>query len=183
VVKKDFLNSPRRVVVHQYFCIFGVFKLLMRKSLSRSLIFVLSGLIILVFSCIQGSCFDETESYLKASFYNTSFGKIVAPDSLTLYGLNRDSIIYDKVADLTLALIPLNDTAQSSTFVIKINGITDTIEFRYSSYPHLISKECGYTYYHHLDAAPVFTKHIIDSILIDSPTVTNLKIENITIKY
>jgi hypothetical protein len=169
--------------VHHYFCIFGVFKLLMRKAVSRSLIFVLFGLIILVFSCIQGSCFDETESYLKASLYSTSFSKIVAPDSLTLFGLNRDSIIYDKVANLTLALFPLNDTAQSSSFVIKINGVTDTIEFRYSSYPHLISKECGYTYYHHLDAAPIFTKHIITDITIESATITNLKIENIQISY
>jgi hypothetical protein len=155
----------------------------MRKIVPRSLIPVLSGLIIILYSCAQASCFDETESYLKASLYNTSFSKILAPDSLTLYGMNRDSIIYNKVADLTVALIPLNDTAQRSSFVIKINGITDTIEFRYSSYPHLISKECGYTYYHHLDTLPIFTKHIIDTILIESSTITNLKIENITIKY
>ena len=155
----------------------------MRKVVPRSLISVLSGLIIILFSCVQGSCFDETESYLKASLYNNSFGKILAPDSITLYGLNRDSIIYNKVADVTLALIPLNDTAQSSTFVIKINGITDTIEFRYSSYPHLISKECGYTYYHHLDSDPIFTKHIITDILIENSTITNLKIENIQISY
>lgn len=155
----------------------------MRKIVPRSLIPVLSGLIIILYSCAQASCFDETESYLKASLYNTSFSKILAPDSLTLYGMSRDSIIYNKVADLTVALIPLNDTAQRSSFVIKINGITDTIEFRYSSYPHLISKECGYTYYHHLDTLPIFTKHIIDTILIESSTITNLKIENITIKY
>jgi hypothetical protein len=155
----------------------------MRKIVPQSLIPVLSGLIIILFSCAQGSCFDETESYLKASLYNTSFSKILAPDSLTLYGMNRDSIIYNKVADLTIALIPLNDTAQSSSFVIKINGITDTIEFLYSSYPHLISKECGYTYYHHLDTLPIFTKHIITDISIENSTITNLKIENIQISY
>jgi len=155
----------------------------MRKVVPRSLISVLSGLIIILFSCVQGSCFDETESYLKASLYSNSFSKVVAPDSLSLYGLNRDSIIYNKTAEVTLALIPLNDTAQTSTFVIKIDGITDTIEFRYSSYPHLISKECGYTYYHHLDSDPIFTKHIISEVIIDNATVTNLKIENITIKY
>src|ERR1035437_8920572 len=148
----------------------------MRKIVPRSLIPVLSGLIIILYSCAQASCFDETESYLKASLYNTSFAKILAPDSLTLYGMSRDSIIYNKVADLTVALFPLNVTAQRSSFVIKINAITDTIEFRYSSYPHLISKECGYTYYHHLDTLPIFPKHIIDTILIESSTITNLKI-------
>jgi hypothetical protein len=155
----------------------------MRKVIPRSLIPVLSGLIIIIYSCAQASCFDETESYLKASLFSNSFNKVVAPDSLTLYGMNRDSIIYDKVAGLTVALLPLNDTAQSSSFVIKINGITDTIEFRYSSYPHLISKECGYTYYHHLDTVPIFTKHIITDIALENPTITNQKIENIIIKY
>ena len=52
-----------------------------------------------------------------------------------------------------------------ATFVIKINGVTDTIEFQYSSYPHLISKECGYTFYHHLDTVTNFTKHIIKRYL------------------
>ncbi len=155
----------------------------MRKVIPRSLIPVLSGIIMILYSCAQASCFDETESYLKASLFNNSFDKVVAPDSLSLYGMNRDSIIYNKAADLALALIPLNDTAQSSAFVIKINGITDTIEFRYSSYPHLISKECGYTYYHHLDTVPIFTKHKITDIILENATVTNQKIENITIKY
>ena len=154
----------------------------MRNAIPRSLIPVLFVLIILLFSCIQGSCFDETESYLKASLFSNSFGKVVSPDSLTVYGLNRDSLIYSKISDITVALLPLNDTTESSSFVIKINGISDTVEFHYSSYPHLISKECGYTYYHHLDSAN-YTKHIISNITLDSPTVTNLKIENITIYY
>ena len=35
----------------------------------------------------MGSCFEETECYVKASFYNNTTQKLTAPDSLTIYGI------------------------------------------------------------------------------------------------
>ena len=55
---------------------------------------------------------------------------------------------------------------QGCKFVIRINGINDTIEFIYSSYTHLLSKECGYTFSYNLDTA-IHSINIIDSISID----------------
>jgi hypothetical protein len=135
-------------------------------------------------SCTQGACFEETESYLKATFYT---GEVtpqpLAPDTLTLYGLNNDSLIYNKSVNIQPALIPLNASTDSCTFVIQINGVNDTIEFQYSSYPHLISKECGYTFYHHLDTVKNYTRHLIKDIYTGNTTITNLNVENIRIFY
>jgi Family of unknown function (DUF6452) len=153
----------------------------MRKIIPGSLLIILPGIILFLHSCVAGSCFEETESYLKASFYINT--KLTAPDSLTLHGLNNDSLIYNKATNVQPALIPLNASAESSTFVIQINGVTDTIEFKYNSYPHLISKECGYTFYHQLDTLPVFTKHVIKDIFTSNKTITNLNVENIRIFY
>jgi hypothetical protein len=153
----------------------------MRKFIRGSLFIFIPGIIIYLSSCAPGSCFEETECFLKASFYKGTV--LSTPDSLTLYGLDMDSIIYAGKSGVQPALIPLNSSAESSRFVIVINGITDTIEFRYSSYPHLISKECGYTFYHHLDSIPPFTKNIIKDIFLNNPTVTNLNEENIRIFY
>ena len=153
----------------------------MRKLIRGSLFIIIPGIIIYLGSCAPGSCFEETECYLKASFYKSTV--LSTPDSLTLYGLDRDSIIYSSKTGVQPALIPLNASTESSKFVIIINGVTDTIEFRYSSYPHLISKECGYTFYHHLDTIPPFTKHIIKVIYLSNPTITNLNVENIRIFY
>lgn len=156
----------------------------MRRFIPGSLIIILSGFILFLLSCTPGSCFEETESYLKASFYSGDVTtKLSPPDSLTLYGLSRDSMIYNKKTGIQPALIPLNSSTESCTFIIKINGVTDTIEFRYSSYPHLISKECGYTFYHHLDTLPIYTKNVIKDIYTGDKTITNLNVENIRIFY
>jgi hypothetical protein len=154
----------------------------MRKFISGSLLLIVPGIILFLSSCTTGSCFEETECYVKASFYkNTSR---TAPDSLTLYGLNKDSIIYNHAASIQPALIPLNASADSCRFVMRINGISDTIEFIYTNYPHLISKECGYTFYHHIDTIiPLNQFHSIKRIEYINQTITNLNAENIRIIY
>jgi hypothetical protein len=157
----------------------------MRNHISGSLLVILTGMILFLLSCTTGSCFEETESYLKASFYIKT--TLTTPDSLTLYGLNNDSIIYNKKAGVQPALIPLNASTDSCSFVIKINGLTDTIKFRYTSYPHLISKECGLTFYHYLDTGlnnhNSRTYHAIRKIFVSNQTITNLNVENIRIFY
>jgi hypothetical protein len=154
----------------------------MRKFISGSLFIIVSGIILFLFSCTTGSCFEETECYVKASFYKNTTR--TAPDSLTLYGLNNDSIIYNHSASIQPGLIPLNSSADSCTFVIGINGVFDTIKFRYTNYAHLISKECGYTFYHHLDTIiPLKHFHAIERIEYINKTITNLNGENIRIIY
>jgi hypothetical protein len=131
-------------------------------------------------SCTPSACFEETNSFLKASFYSNE--KQLAPDSLSVSGMGKTTKIYDKARKVQPALLPLNSSAGSCTFVIRINGVNDTIQFQYSSYPHLISKECGYTFYHRLDSN-VFTRNNIDTILIINRSVTTANEENIRIFY
>lgn len=154
----------------------------MKKHFLRSPVAILSGFALFLISCSLGSCFEETESYIKASLYNYTTEKLTAPDSVSLKGSGLDSLIYKKKTGLSIAMIPLNSSDEVSRFVIKINNVIDSIEFRYSSYPHLISKECGYTFYHHLDTA-IFTENIIKRISIENKNVTNLNGENIRIYY
>lgn len=146
-------------------------------------IFFISVITLFLFSCTEGTCFEETESYVKATFYLNETTKAIAPDTLSLHGLGRDSILYRNATGVKIALFPLNSSAESSKFIIIINNITDTIEFRYTSYPHLISKECGYTYYHHLEADPIYTQHAIYTVFVANETITNLNVENIRIFY
>lgn len=143
----------------------------------------MSGVVLLFISCTQGSCFEETESYLKASFYSYTTKKNTAPTSLTLSGLNDTTKIYNKATGVIHGLFPLNASEPSCIFIIIINGVSDTVKFQYDTYPHLISKECGYTYYHTLESEPVQSYHAIDSIGIINKTITNLNVENIRIYY
>jgi hypothetical protein len=156
----------------------------MKRITRRSLLFIVSVIVLCVTSCTMGSCFEETESYVKASFYKNTTKKLAAPDSITLYGMGRDtSLIYNKAANISTALIPLNSAAEVAIFIIKINDKTDTLEFHYTNYPHLISKECGYTYYHHLDTEPAHSNHSIIEIYTANSTITNENGENLRIFY
>lgn len=142
-------------------------------------------IIILVhlFSCSPGSCLDETEAMVKATFYSKETLKAVAPDSVTLYGVNMDTLlIYDKTEQLQKAEFPLYAETDDCKFVIRINGINDTIEFTYDSSIHLLSKECGFTYFFDVDTA-LHSINIIDSISIVKNSITTFNEENIRIFY
>ena len=91
-------------------------------------------------------------------------------------------MIYDNKKLIPPALIPLNDTTDYSTLIININGVADTVKFIYLSYPHLISKECGYSMFHTIDSV-LFTKYIIDSISLIEENITTINAENIRIYY
>jgi len=136
----------------------------------------------IIVSCTPGACFEETNAFLKASFYLDSSKEQVAPDSISLSGLGQTDKIYNKAAGVQPALFPLNASTGSSTFIIRINGVYDTIEFSYSNFPHLISKECGYSVFHTLET-PVFSQNNIDTILIMNRNITTINEENIRIFY
>jgi hypothetical protein len=139
--------------------------------------------LLLLSSCSPESCYEETNAFLKVSFYKSTTGKLTAPDSLTLFGLGMETNkLYDKTAGVQRAFFPLNSGTDNCVFIIRINGISDTITLSYSSYPHLISKECGYSFYHTLETLTT-THHIIVTDSIMKRNITTLNGENIHIYY
>jgi hypothetical protein len=134
-------------------------------------------------SCVSPACLGETTSYLNAGFYKTGTGKPFTPDSVTVYGLGKTgSYIYKKATSLTTIKLPLDASSESAGFVMKINNVTDTLIFTYTSFPHLISKECGYTFFFTLDSCE-WKGRIIDTINIRNNKVTIFNEENIRIFY
>jgi hypothetical protein len=155
----------------------------MKRPFSGILYLIVTASWLTLFSCGPEACFEETSSFVKASFFINETGKNQAPETLTLYGIGKeDSTIYYRSINVQPALFPLNAEAPACSFVIIINGITDTINFAYTSYPQMISKECGYTFHHILDSY-TSTKHIIDTIIIRNRSITTVNEENIRIFY
>jgi len=155
----------------------------MRKLYHEILLLLLAFPGLYLSSCTAGSCFDETESRVKGTFYSMETGKTLAPDSVTLYGVNMDTLeIYDKLPNLKSVEFPLYAAEQERKLVIRVNGINDTVDFSYSSYPHLLSKECGYTFFFTLDTV-IHSMNIIDSISIEKETITTFNEENLRIFY
>lgn len=156
----------------------------MHKFSQSSLIIFILALYLTFASCTPLSCFEETESFLKGSFYKQSTESMEAPDSITLYGLGKEtSFLYKKALKVQPVLFALNPSAGECTYIIKINALTDTISFSYSTKAHLVSKECGYTFYYTLTVDPEYTKNAIKFIHVTKGTITTLNEENIRIYY
>ena len=170
-------NTGKRVIgPEQLFSIFTSWQIILFFIPAIWLICILS-------SCTPESCFEETNAFVKVSFYLNEGGKRVAPDSLTLFGLGMETNkLYEKARGVQPALLPLNTAAENSIFIIIINGVTDTISLTYNSFPHLISKECGYSFYHKIDT-PSITNHAIGTIRVMNRNITTLNEENIRIYY
>ena len=156
----------------------------MRYLISKIILFLLLVITTAVIcSCSVGTCFDETESMVKADFYSMESGTTTTADSLTLYGAGMDSLtIYNKSLKLKRAEMPLYAETGECNLVARLNGVNDTLTFRYSGSFNLISKECGYTYYFTLDTV-LTTNNIIDSVAITKKTITTLNEENIRIYF
>jgi hypothetical protein len=157
----------------------------MRKFVPGTLSFILPGLVLLFFSCAPQTCYENTDAMVNASFYLYSTKKILAPDSLTIYGVNMEANkLFDKLKGVTVANLPLDASTSSCIYVIRINDTSDTVNFVYYSFPHLISKECGYSFFHNLvPDSLIYTKHIIDSIAVIRSSITPSNEENIRIYY
>jgi hypothetical protein len=155
----------------------------MKNSYSKLLLFSATLFLLgLALSCTPQACQDETFSLLKATFYKTSTGIVTAPDSVTLYGMGRDTAkIYSKATKTQIIKIPLNAASDTSRFILKINAVVDTVTIVYTSYTHLISKECGFTFYHILDTVYGTSPGI--NFIKFNKNITTVNEENIRIFY
>lgn len=155
----------------------------MKDRISVIIPTILLCVLVCLHSCTPESCLEDTEAFLEASFYSYSTGNAQAPDSLTAFGFGRDtSRIYSATPGIRVARLPLHPEAGSTAFLISINGVGDTLSFIHTSYPHLISRECGYTFYHNIDSVS-FTTNAIDSIWVKNIVVTTIDEENIRIFF
>lgn len=133
-------------------------------------------------SCVPESCFDEMNALIKATLITSIDGKNVAPEGFTMYGLEMDDTIYYKEKSIKMAEIPLNPSAENCSFLTGIDSGTDTVTFFYSTFTHLVSKECGYTFYHYIDSL-WFTKNPIDTVIILNRYITTSDATNIQFYY
>jgi hypothetical protein len=152
-------------------------------------VFIPGGIVILfafmklITSCTPDACIGETIAFVNVSFYKTGTSTPVKADSLTVFGIGMETNkLYNKTTNVTVIRLPLDASAETCGFVMKINNITDTLRFTYENYPHLVSKECGITFYHTLESSS-WSGNVIDTIYIENANITTFNVENIRIFY
>ncbi|MGC3979526.1 MAG: DUF6452 family protein [Paludibacteraceae bacterium] len=107
-------------------------------------------------------------------------------DSITVYGLDVDSILYKNVKKVSNIHVPLNPFADESKFVIKSNMIYDTLTIRYTQEYQFLSLECGSVHAQHLSSVSTtghfFKKTTISTSEVNTTTTssnaTNIKIHH-----
>jgi hypothetical protein len=153
------------------------------KGFNLLMLIILLILLLFSFSCTPSACIGETTSFLNGGFYRSGTGTPIVTDSVTIYGVGKDSAkIYAKSLKISSIKLPLDASSESCSFVMKINDAIDTITFNYSSYPHIISKECGVTFFYNLESCK-WRGSVIDTINIRNNNISTLNEENIRIFY
>ena len=141
-------------------------------------ILALSFILVYMPGCSTEGCDEEMKVNLRSTLYESGTGEPVVMDSITIYGLNSpDTTLYllDEMDEVNL---PLDPTGTSSIFIIQSGLDIDTFEVSYTSYPHFVSKSCGYIYLFELDDI-TYTSSGIDTVLIINSLVRNTDEENI----
>jgi hypothetical protein len=156
----------------------------MRIKGSRLSAFIILLVIIrLCVNCAPEACLEETISTLNATFYKTGSTQVSIADSITIFGIGKDtSKIYDKTLKVSFIKLPLDASSGTCGFVMKINDVTDTLRLTYTSYPHLVSKECGVVFFYTLKSYQI-SATTVDTIIFRNNNITTFNEENIRIFY
>lgn len=115
------------------------------------------------------------------SLYSLSLKKAVSIDSVTVWGVGSDSLIYDKETVSQLAL-ELNPKKTETQYVIQVKDskytFTDTISLYHTNQPWFQSMECGCMVFSTLDS--IKTKGVIfQSAKILDSKIINVETEHV----
>ena len=145
-------------------------------------IFGFLGFAVLLFSsCNSNGCYDEMDVRLYCGFYRLSDSTAVFIDSISVWGVGSDSLVYNKMNLNELAL-ELNPNTQETQYVIQVkqsgNTFIDTLSLFHTNQPWFQSMECGCMVFSTLDSCKT-TGSIFQSASILDSKIINHKTEHV----
>ena len=141
-------------------------------------IFLLS--ICMFHACTQDeACRENTVALLRAGFHASETTKSLTIDSITVVGLQNDTLVNNKKNSSKIAL-PLNNAEEESIFVLNINGVHDTLHVYYTNADYFISYACGMTVAHKIDTITA-TNHVIKSLKIIHKDINTTDVPHVQI--
>ena len=134
-------------------------------------------------------CREETDVKMTVDFMTRALdtksgiykNAVLIIDSLTVKGLDSDSLIYNNSKKVKSIALPLRIGNTETAFEFRINNITDTLYFQHSNNDqYFISLECGCVVTHEILGVST-TAHFSDSIIINNKDVNNIETTHIQI--
>lgn len=132
-------------------------------------------------------CNNPVDTYLGIGFYQVlnDLEEDSTLPALTMYGIGReDSLLADK-EPISSVYVPLKQTLDSTSFYICPDSTLstgDTLTVKYRRERHFVSAGCGFTTFYTLDTVYA-TRHYIDSIILQTPTINTNNAKNLKIYY
>jgi hypothetical protein len=142
-------------------------------------------------SCLNEEvCEDIATLPVRLGFYRTDTIAATPPrmsvDSLTIFGLGNDSILYNNLNSVGQIELPLNSLSDTTSFILRWHTpgrtglLTDTLTFVYRREPNLISMDCGFVTFFNLQNV-YYTGTLINVINIDNSNIRTSLDEHIKI--
>ena len=126
-------------------------------------------------------CVDNVVSRINAGFYTLSNDNESAftVSDFSMYGIDRqDSVLHG--SNVRIFDFPLSMHEASSSYILTVNTLTDTLELFYTSKLAFVSVECGFTNNFEIQSLSI-TNNFIDSISIVKNNVDLSDEENLKI--
>ena len=150
----------------------------------RFYIFIISLLIFVMVACNDGNrCYDSVDTYMLTSLTINDFKNI---KSLVIKGVDRNDVgdTLVNIQDSTFINLvkrfplPLSLSADSTGFVLEVNGKKDTIYVRHSMTINFVSENCGFAPNYSISGTRYTTG--VDSVRITDAKVNPQSIEKKT---
>ena len=133
-------------------------------------------------SCNSTGCTENRSAVPLAAFYASSTAEEMQLDSVSISGVGapRDSVLSAAGARVSQVYLPMRPTDPSVQWCLSYKWkhlddprLNDTITIDYDSEPYFASEECG-AFYRYRITSLTTTDHLIDSVEVVDPLVTNV---------
>jgi hypothetical protein len=138
---------------------------------------------VMMISCTQDeTCRENKDVRLNAGFFTSGTTNALSVDSLTVFGLGNDSMLYNVNNNINNIKLPLNKKQELSIFVMNFQAdqATDTLFVLYTNQDYFISYECGSVITHRIDTV-ITTEHFIKSVKIINHDINTTDVQHLQI--
>lgn len=145
----------------------------------------------IISGCNTTGCTDNQSSLPLAGFYASPGGAAITINTLEISGVGApgDSILYTSGTALSQVYLPFRFTTGTTAYCFHYTQegldapeLNDTISFIYTSEPYFASEECGAMLCYEITDVS-HTTHLIDSVKVVDPLISNTDTERIKIYF
>lgn len=160
----------------------------MRKVIIYIIMCIAAGILS---ACNSSGCLDNGSALPLAGFYSSATARAIAVDSLEIHGVGapRDSVLLKVARGVSQVYLPFNPSARQVSWCIAYRQkaldrpeMNDTLTFDYDPVTYFASEECGAMYIYRVTSVS-HTSHLIDSVKVIDPLITNVELERIRIFF